>query len=270
MLETLKKEWQAKFAVVIFLIYSLIWVSLQFPQTKTLKSLDFYEVTYGVLALWGGAWGFIAARSWGFAKSVMGRAIIFLSLGLLAQVFGQIAYSYYVYILKVEVPYPSIGDIGYFGSVLFYIYGVYLLGKASGIKIGLKSISNKIIAVLIPFGILLGGYLLFLQGYEFDFSNPIRVFLDFGYPLGQAIYISLALLTYLLSRGLLGGIMRSKIFFLLIALTVQFVADYVFLFQVSRETWQLGGISEYIYLISYLLMTLGILQLHSVVKNLKK
>lgn len=269
MFGNLVKEWQAKASVAIFLVYALIWSSLQFPQTRNIKVLDFYETTYTLMALWGGVWGLVISRSWGFVRSIMGRAIIVLSLGLLAQVFGQIVYSYYVYVAGVEIPYPSLGDVGYFGSVLLYTYGVYLLAKASGVKLGLKSISNKIIAVIIPLVMLIIGYALFLQSYEFDLSDPVRVFLDFGYPLGQAIYVSLAFLTLLLSRGLLGGVMRDKILFLIVALVAQFFADYVFLYQVSRGTWELGGINEFMYLIAYFLMALGIIQLNSVVKSLK-
>jgi hypothetical protein len=270
MLETLKKEWQAKIAVVIFLVYTGLWSSLQFPQTKNIYILDFYEMTYGLMALFGGICGLFIAKSWGLFRSVMGKAILFLSMGLLAQVFGQICYTYYVYFLHVEVPYPSIGDIGYFGSIPLYFLGVYYLAKASGVKIGLKSIENKIIAVIIPAVILLVGYWLFLKGYDFSAVPPLQIFLDFGYPLGQAIYVSFAFLTLLLSRGVLGGIMRSKIFFLLFALVAQFLADYVFLYQVSRGTWQLGGINEFMYLIAYFLMALGIIQLKTVANQLRQ
>ena len=85
------------------------------------------------------------------------------------------------------------------------------------------------------------GYFLFLQGYEFDWSDPLKVFLDFGYPFGQAIYVSIAILTYLLSRGILGGIMKGKILFILFALCMQFLSDYTFLYQSSKGTWSVGG-----------------------------
>ncbi len=269
MLETIRKEWQAKIILIIFAVYAAVWLSIQFPQTKNPLLLDLYGQTYGVVALFGGVWGIFIAKPWGFLQSAMGKAIVFLSLGLLAQVFGQIAYSVYVYVLKVSIPYPSVGDVGYFGSIPLYIIGTIYLAKVAGVRISMRSVMSKIQAIIIPILILGAAYLIFLQNYTFDWSLPLTMFLDFGYPLGQAIYISIALLTYLLSRSLLGGVMKTKILFILFALFVQFLSDYVFLYQVSRGTWHLGGINEFMYLTSYFLMAVGILQLKTMIKKLQ-
>lgn len=269
MIETLKKEWSAQVASVILFILTVWWFVS--PSVAVLPQDRFYgdfPSIYGVMALWGGVWGMIIASKWGFLKSVMGKAIIMFSLGLFAQVFGQLAYAYFAFYQHIEVPYPSLGDVGYFGSIPLYIVGVLYLAKVSGVKIGLKSVMNQLQAVIIPLVVLAGGYFLFLKGYAFDWSNPVKVFLDFGYPLGQAIYISLALLTVLLSRGVLGGIMKSKILFILFALFVQFLSDYTFLYQSSRGTWVAGGINDYMYLIAYFLMTLALLQLKTVLSKL--
>ncbi len=271
MREMVGNQWQGKVALGIFVFFSLWWIYIQSSSTTTdTLQHQIFAAAYGIIAVWGGIWGISISLKWGFFKSLFGRSILMFSLGLLLQEFGQLMYSFYIYFLKIDIPYPSLGDIGYFGSIPLYIYGAYLLGKASGLKIGLKSFENKITAVLIPIGMVAVGYLLFLQGYEFDWSSPLTIFLDFGYPFGQAIYISFALLTYLLSRNLLGGVMRSKIFFILIALMVQFLSDYTFLFQANRETYYAGGINDYMYLVSYFLLTLGLLQLGDVLKKLKE
>ena len=222
------------------------------------------------MALWGGIWGIAIAQKWGGIRSVMGKTVILFSLGLLFQVFGQLAYAYLSFYIHIDVPYPSSGDIGYFGSIPLYIYGILLLAKASGVKIGLKSFESKIQAILIPLVMLVVAYFLFLQGYEFDWKDPIKIFLDFGYPLGQAIYISIAFLTYLLSRNILGGIMKRKILFILFALCIQFLSDYTFLYQLSRGTWAVGGINDYMYLIAYFIMTLALLQLNTVLSKIKE
>ncbi len=268
--EANSNQWQNKIAIAIFVFFTLWWIYIQSSSTTTdTLQHQIFAASYGLMAIWGGVWGILISRKWGFFKSLFGRSILMFSLGLLAQEFGQLMYSFYIYFLKIEVPYPSLGDLGYFGSIPLYIYGAYLLGKASGLKIGLKGFENKIAAVLIPLGMVLAGYFLFVQGHKIDMSAPLRTLLDFGYPLGQAIYISFALLTYFLSRNLLGGVMRSKIFFIVIALMVQFLADYTFLFQASRETWYAGGLNDYLYLASYSLMTLGLLQLGDVLKKLR-
>ena len=268
MLESIRNYWQARVAVGLFLALTLFWIILQLGFFKNTTIFDhsvakFFGVVYGLMALWGGIWGINVSKKWGFYKSITGRAIIMFSLGLFAQEFGQLVLSYIDYVLHIQGAYPSIGDIGFFGSIPLYIYGVLLLAKASGVKLKLKSYGNKIQAILIPVVMLVIGYILFLQGYSFDWSQPIKIFLDFGYPFGQAIYISIALLTYLLSRGVLGGVMKSKILFILFALAIQFLSDYTFLYQSSKGTWQVGGINDYMYLCAYFIMTLALLSLNT-------
>lgn len=270
MLETIKKEWEAKVAIVLLLILTGWWVvSPSVQESMDGRFFGDFPSIYGVMALWGAIWGLIISQKWGGLKSVMGKAMIMFSLGLFAQVFGQVYYAYLSFYKQIEVPYPSIGDVGYFGSIPLYTLGVWYLAKASGVKLGFSSLINKLQAAIIPAIVLAVGYFLFLQGYEFDWSDPTKIFLDFGYPLGQAIYTSLAILTYLLSRGVLGGMMKSKILFILFALSVQFLADYTFLYQSSRGMWAAGGINDYMYLVAYFLMALGLIQLKTVLDKLK-
>lgn len=266
---TIQREWQAKIAICLLLLLTVWWILSPIVQ-KSLGGRFFgdFPSIYVFMSFWGGLWGLAIAQNWGGLRSVTGKAITMFSSGLFAQVFGQLAYAYFSFYKHIDVPYPSIGDIGYFGSIPLYILGILFLAKASGVKIGLNSFKNKIQAVLIPAGILILGYFLFLQGYKFDWSDPIKIFLDFGYPLGQAIYISFAILTYLLSRGVLGGIMKSRILFILFALCIQFLSDYTFLYQSSRGIWKVGEINDYMYLIAYFLMTLGLIQFKTVLERL--
>lgn len=266
----LRNQWQIKVALAIFSFFTVWWLIIQSTSTSTGNiQYQIFAAFYGVMALWGGFCGVFISKGWGFFRSLFGRAILMFSIGLMLQEFGQIMYSFYIYFLKIEVPYPSLGDIGYFGSIPFYIYGAYLLGKASGVKFGLKNFENKILAIILPIGMLSMAYFVFLQGYEFDFNNPLTMFLDFAYPLGQAIYVSIALLIYFLSRNLLGGLMRGKILFIVLALIMQFLADFIFLLQASKGTWYAGGLNDYMYLVSYFFMTLAILQLGTVYQSLR-
>lgn len=267
MLKSKEKNFKDKgfiFAISFFIILSLSWLTLQLLPSTDLNEQRkvIWASLYQVVAIFGGVCGFFISRSWGGFRSVMGRSVMAFSLGLILQAFGQSVYSTYNLLLHVEIPYPSIGDIGFFGSIPLYIYGILLLSKASGVKVSLQSFSNKVQGILIPLVILLASYLFFLREYEFDFSNPLIIILDFGYPLGQAIYISIAILTYVLSKKILGGLMRPKILFILIALFVQYIADYNFLYQAHQGTWSNGGYGDFIYLITYLFMTIGILQLN--------
>ncbi len=273
MIKSQKVNWQLIVTLLLFLFFAGYWVYFQLFLTGNdihHRQIYTFSSVYGIIALWGAICGIIAAFKWGGFRSVLGKALLFFSVGLLSQEFGQLAYSYYYIVEHLEVAnYPGFGDIGFFSTIPLYCLGVIFLAKSSGVSLRIKSLSHTIPAVLITFGVLAAGYLLFLQGYEIDSSNPIKTFLDFGYPLGAAIYVSLTAGTYLLSRGILGGIMKARILFVLFALCLQFMADYTFLFQTSRGTWVDSGINDFIYFISYFFMTLALLQFGSVYQNLK-
>ena len=185
----------------------------------------------------------------------------FLSFGLLSFAFGQLAWSYYNIILRVEIPYPSVADIGYVATIPFYFLGMLSFAKAAGAKYGLRRLGGKVAVTLIPIIALGFSYYIFLIGYEFDLSHPIRILIDFGYPLGQALTISVALVALLLFRGFLGGIMGPKIKFLIFALTFQYITDFTFLYRASKNTYYNGGVVDLMYATSFLIMSLVIISL---------
>jgi hypothetical protein len=249
-------------ATLMYLFFLIWWIFPQFPiQNKEDFRLGFAG-SYFIMALYGGILGVHASFSWGGLKTLLGKAIFLFSLGLFMQVIGQLVYAYYNRILNIQVPYPSLGDIGYFGTIPFYLYGVFLLAKSSGIQVNFQSFRKKIIALIIPIIMLTLGYWAFLRNYNFDFNNPLKVFLDFGYPLGEAIYISIAIITFIFSRRVLDGIMKSKALLILIALLVQYLADYTFLF--TSATFYPGNYVDLIYLTAYFVMTLAFLSLKSI------
>lgn len=254
-------------AVFIFIFFIVWWVFLQLFVDKSNVMYHIFSASYGVMALYGGICGLHASLKWGGLKTLLGKAILMFSLGLFMQEFGQVAYSYFTNFQNIQVPYPSLGDIGYFGTIPLYTYGAWLLAKSSGIKINIQSFKKKIIALIIPLIMLTIAYVLFLQDYKFNFENPIKIFLDFGYSLGEAIYISIAIITFIFSRTILDGIMRSKAFLVLIALVVQFIADYMFLF--GQNKFYPGSFIDFVYLVSYFAMTFALLSLKSLQVKIK-
>lgn len=255
---------------LIFIAFTLWWLWLRFVlnDSENIKNQIFAAV-YGVMAIIGGLIGIRVSKKWGGLKSVLGKALVLFSLGLFLQEFGQLSYSFYIYFLKQDIPYPSLGDVGYFGSIPLYIYGAVLLAKAAGASFSMRSLVNRLQAFIIPIALLVLSYSIFLRGYEFDWSNPLIVFLDFGYPFGQAIYISVALLAFLFSRKLLGGAMRSRILLILFALCIQYASDFTFLYQTHKDTWSAGGVNDYMYLSSYFIMTLALLNFGNLYEKLQ-
>ncbi len=245
-----------QFSVLLYVVLAIWWLTIfQRGLTSGLEN-NIYTLAYPLLSLLGGVIGVISAQKWGGFRSQFGLGIYLFSFGLLAQFLGQLLYAYYIYIQGIQVPYPSLGDIGYFGSVILYAVAVLVFGRVIGAQVNFKSIGGKLQAFIIPACILVASYLYFLEGYSFDWSNWIKIVLDFGYPLGEALYVSLAIVLLLLSRNVLGGMMRNPMRLLIAALVVQYFCDFMFLYQANNGTWYVGGVNDFLYSTSYLLMTL--------------
>jgi len=265
---SITKEKILMLTVGLFVVLSVWWVVIFALGVTDDPVNHIFGFIYGGFSLWGGIWGLVIARKWGGLGSLMGKAIYFLSFGLLAQAFGQYSFWYYNYVLKIAVPYPGIPDLGYFGTIPFYIYAAFLLFKTSGAKFSLNTFISKAQAFLIPLSMVVVAYFLILKQYELDFTDPLGTFLNFGYPLGQAVYISIAILTYLLSRKMLGGIMRFPILLIVLAFAAQFLADYIFIY--FHDLYFPASFMDYFYLLAYFLMTLSLIYLKVVADQLRK
>ena len=227
--------------------------------------MQWFGGTYELLAIIGAVIGFVTARKWGGFKSTLGRALMFFSIGLLAQGVGELIYTYYINAAKIQIPYPSWGDVAYFGSVLLYITAALFLAKAVGAGISLKRRRlYRLIAVLVPIAIVSISYYVLLYKHQYDTSHPLTVFLDAGYPMGEAIYISIAIVVYLLSRKLLGGLMKSASLLLIGALIAQYIADFNFVFQSNRGTFLQGKYGDFLYVVAYFVMTIALIKFKSV------
>lgn len=259
-----------KLITFIFVLLLIWWVVLFFVFQHTFSYANLvWAASYQIIAILGAILGLIISKHWGGFRSTLGRSILFFSIGLLLQAFGQSMFSFYNLILKIDIPYPSISDIGFFGSIIFYIYGAILLGRAFSANTSLKNFLNKILVILIPVILLSVSYYFFLRNYEFYLNNPLKIFLDFGYPLGQVMYVSITISVYILSRKFLGGVLKKSILFILIALIIQYVADYNFLYQALKQTWINGGYGDVVYMLAYTVLAIGLIDVGSTFNKIK-
>ncbi len=270
LLEEFKQSRAFKVVVILFIALSAWWISIYLRGLTESLENDYFTVIYCIFALFGGIAGWSFAKKWGGLRSTLGSSIILFTVGLLSQFIGQVLYNSYIYILGIDVPYPSIGDVAFFASVIFYIAASVQLARVAGIKLSTQSILGKLKAFIIPVLILIGSYWVFLRGYEPDWSDKIVIFLDFGFPIGQAIFVSIAILALLISKNILGGMMRKPILLLIIALIVQYLADFSFSYQVSRETWHVGGSNDYLFALAYFLMTVALFSIGNMFYKVQK
>lgn len=255
----------------LFFGFSGWWYHLNYiVEEPGFWEVELYSATYGILALIGGVLGLNIAKNWGGTKSALGSVLTYLSLGLLFQEAGQISYSYYSMILGVEIPYPSIGDFWYYGTIPVYIYATIKLAKVLNIKFTKELFKRNILSILLPAGLLAISYNIFLSGYDYLGNDFGTTFLSVMYPLGQSLYLSIALLIFILSIKSLGGKLKINILLILMALVAQYTADFVFLYTSDRETWITAGINEYMYLFAYYIMAISIIMLSVKFKKIKQ
>ncbi|OGK22302.1 hypothetical protein A2866_05310 [Candidatus Roizmanbacteria bacterium RIFCSPHIGHO2_01_FULL_39_8] len=255
-----KRILQSKFSYWILFLYIAVlvwWVKLQIQGAGT-EEAYLFNWFYGFIGISGAFYGIrVALKKWGGWKSVIGKGLILLAIGLLGQWVGLQIWTYYNVIAKVEVPYPSLADIGYFSLIPAYTLAAWMFSHASGAKFSLKTTSGKFYAIIIPLTTLPLAYFLFLKDIGFDLSNPIKLFLDIGYPLGEIIPVTIGVFTLTLSKKFLGGTMKKRVLFLVGAFFFQFLTEYAFLYAAGAETYVNGGWNDLMYATSYLTMSLG-------------
>ncbi len=257
------------FAIItaFYLVLVCWWLEIYFSGSKNAAQNNYYGFFYAFIALIGGINGLAISKKWGGYKSLVGRAIIYMSAGLLLEGFGQLVWSYYNIFAKIEVPFPSIADVGYFLMIPTYTLGVLSFAKAAGVKYALRDFKKNLAMIVgIPIIMLISTYLLLLQGNSIDFSSPtesLRTFLNYYSPLGESVTISIAILSYFLSRKYLGGKMKHKILYILFAFIFEFITGMTFLYQAAIGTYYNGGINDLMFTTSFTIMSIGLIAFRS-------
>lgn len=262
--KSLYKSPFSKIAILFFLVITAWWIKLYVSSAEGTIENYLFNLSYIVFNLIGGISGLVIAKNkWGGFSSSIGKGLSFLSLGLLGQGFGLIVWTYYNIIAKIEIPYPSLADIGYFSLIPFYTLAMFNFAHASGAKFGLKTLSGKLSVFFIPISVLLLCYFFFLRDVGINLSDPLKTFLDIAYPAGEAIAVTLGLLTLSLSRNILGGKMKHKVELIIFALIFQFITEFLFLYTSGIGTYYNASFVDLMYGTSYFLMTLAILTFNS-------
>jgi hypothetical protein len=204
-----------------------------------------YQVALGLIPLVGGIHGLTKAKQWGSAKSYVGRAVLFISIGAICWGIGQMFWSLYYNILhKVDVPYPSFADVGYSLSFPFLALGLVNLSKATGARFSLKNRKAKIVALVTTLVAGFAAYYLLIvvaRGGVIDFKEGgLKLFFDIAYPLGDLVIFLMSLLIYGLSFNYLGGMYKLPSISILFGLLVLFVGDFTFSYTTTVGSYYNG------------------------------
>jgi hypothetical protein len=242
-----------------FLIY---WGALNLLNIDPESSVtSFFSSSYIVIALLGGLFGFAQAKYWGGFKSLLGKSLSFLSLGLILTTLGSLTLSFYFYVLDQEPSYPSVAEVFYLPGIVSYIIGVTYMARTvrSWASLKEKGLGKKILLVLTPLAMVALTTFIFVSKYGQGEGAPTSVIVtDYAYALLQAAYAFVAIAVLLNSSQLFGGKLRKAVTVLLVALIFQYLADFNYTYQILSETWQTGGYGELLYLIAYALVGISI------------
>jgi len=250
--------------LLVYLVFLIIyWILLQISGLQTSIWNYMYSFSFSLVPLVGGLFGIFLSRSWGFLSSAIGRAILFISAGLFFWGVGSMIWAYYNVFLDIAAPYPSLADASYVLSWPLWVIGIINLSRATGAKFSLRKVKGRIFLFIVPLVFIALSYYLLVTvaraGYISDFSDALKVFFDLGYPIGDVVIVSLAVLIYGLSFKYLGGKFKFTIIILLLGFVFNYLADFIFSYTTTIETFYVGNFGDLIFTFALFLITFGVL-----------
>ena len=249
------------FGYVVFFPY-WIWIYTT-GQVGTIHNYVLSILTSGIFPVLGGVFGILLSRKWGFLSSALGRAIFFLSAGVVAYGLASLVWGYYNLVLAVDTPYPSLADAIYILSYPFWAVGLINLGKGIGAGYKLQTIRGKVALIIAPLIGIIFTYFVFILfaqggGFSFEDSGIIKIFFDVFYPLGDAILITALGLIYGLSYQVFGGRFKSAINILFIGFLMTYVTDAIFSYTTTQETYYTSNWVDLLFVTSMFLIAIGV------------
>lgn len=254
---------EAMFLVVSYLLMFMWWLSIFARGVAETKENYLYGLCLGLVSMAGGELGLTHAYRWGLFRSRLGKALSFLSLGLITWGFGTIIIAYFNIFNNASYPYPSIADLFYIASWPFWFLGIINLFKVTGATMNIKNIAGKLFTVLVAvFGLFLSYYLLFIVArggvFEIDTSNYLRLFLDFAYPFFDVIILISASLLYVLSAKYLGGLFKIPILIIIVGFLINYFADMVFTYTNTLGTFYVASWVDMLYTTALFFVAFGV------------
>jgi hypothetical protein len=238
------------------------WLTIQYSQTTNTPFNIAFAFAYGLLPIYGGFAGLIHSHHWGFLKSSMGKALFYMSIGLISWGTGEMIWSYYNIIKQIEVPYPSWADAGFLLSWPLWGIGVFHLSRATGIKYALKNSGGKLKLIVIPIIAAIFSYYLLIvvarDGFLYTTDDAFKAFFDLAYPILDIVVISIALVVYGLSLKFLGGRFKWPVVITLLGFVFNYFADFGFSYTTTIGTHYNGNWVDLLFTTAMYTISLGV------------
>lgn len=204
-----------------------------------------------------GAWiGISGAKHFTF-KSTLGKALLFISLGVISYGLGTIVFFIYNMFLSTEIAYPSLADIGFFCMIPLAVYGLFLVLKQIRPKMDAKTIIKVtilpvvVLAVIFPF---------FIYGKIGENVPWLTKALNIFYPLGDVLFLSIALVILSLTYG---SVLFKSLIVLSIGFIIEAIADFSFAYTATLGTYYTSCWVDVVYCLAFFTIGLGMYKVYS-------
>ncbi len=196
------------------------------------------------------AWiGIDGARAFTF-KSVFGKSLLFISLGVLAWGLGDVAFFYYN-ISGTEVPYPSLADVGYIALIPLVSYGVFLLLKGVKMKLDAKTIFKILIS---PILVLLVIFPFFIYGKLAEDVDLLTKTLNVLYPVGDVLFLSFALIIITLTYG---SVLFKSLRIISLGFIIEAMADFSFSYATAAGIYYTSSWDDVLFALAFFTIGFG-------------
>lgn len=252
----------SKLLSLFYICLVIWWITIYLRGISETTENYLYSFVYGFIPL---IWGVVGLRTsflWGGFKSLTGKSLSFLSLGMLVWATGNMIWAYYNLILKIPVPYPSLADYVFILSFPLWAIGMFFLSRVTGAALSLRRIKGRIALFTIPILVItVSYYLLFVvaRGGVIDTQGgSLKLFLDIAFPAWDVVILTLALLVFGLSFNYFGGKFKWPIIILLLGFGVNYVTDFSFSYTTTLGTFFVGSWVDLLFATAQFLIALGI------------
>lgn len=240
-----------KLAFLAFLTVMTISGILITPYENFMQRYMLAGFGLGFLALVAAWIGIDTARFFTF-KSSFGKATLLISFGVLSWGLGNIAFFVYNAFLNVEVPYPSLADVGYLGMIPLANYGLFILLKSIRFRLDAKTFAKIIIP---PIAVLTLLFPVFIYGKLAEEAPLMTKFLNVVYPLGDVLFLSLAFVILTLSYG---STLFKSLSILSLGFIVEALADFAFSYTTAAGLYYTGYWTDTLFCLAFFIIGVGL------------
>ena len=192
------------------------------------------------------------------------RGLLFGGLGLLCWGIGGMIWMYYTIFQNIVLPYPSVTDIFYLPSTLFYSLGVIYFARASGSELKFKNTPERLFVVTSTVIISIISYYFLVTiargGKLFDSEySPLENFLNIAYPCMDFVGLTIAVLVSGLSFKYIIPKYKIALMALTCGLVIMFISDSLLNYLIIHGKYYNGCLSDLSFVFGVSLLIFGVL-----------